>query len=232
VAGDFTNATTEIMGTLEEVLTDMSDNYELNELGLAEKIVDAQKDVSHKQIEAVGLVVEKKQSGESSISDEETQDLVFKTIVKMTKDVEISGTSTNKIMNDVSTVTLTASGTVKVTSSTESVADVKIQVEKANETIQGEMENAIQLAGDGQLLEALEKVKQVNDINSEIRQVVAKVNQDIKIGVNEANLNTATNDKPENSGVDVVGTSATVNPVQVDLSGFEGSSNTVTSVIK
>jgi hypothetical protein len=202
VAVQLANTTGEIVNTLDEALANVSADTTTNSesAGIVNQIVGTQKMAAVKSMEAIGVVVEKQQSGEINLSDSDVQNMVITAIDQVTTDSGAANVMAEKVgstdsMMTVSTTTLEVNSSTPVstttailqslgsvvqcsenctTSTIEGQVSVSDTVNKANDAIKVEMDSAKQMAVNGQPLEALEKAKQVNMVSLDIKEAMVK----------------------------------------------------------
>ena len=207
VATQMTITTVEVVNTLNQVLVNLpsvNSATSTETVQLVGKIVNAQQEVSNKNIEAVGLVVEKQQKGEINLTNDETQKLVIEAI-SQTTDAMSPAVSTDKLENTSAGAVLTSVQNIIITTNTMSMASTSTidnlseamggcktncavnnaagsvsgstVVQKVNDAIKVEVDTAKQMAQGGQLLEALQVAKQVSEVSGEIKQAVVMAAQ-------------------------------------------------------
>jgi len=176
--------TNAIVLTLNEV---SKETAVANDVQLTKEVVETTKVVNDVGIKAVEEVVQKQSSGDLVASKEEVQNLVSQKIDTVLKDSKASGDTIAQVTLPVPIVTSTpvvllvpTSTAAAVASTTKEIANAVQKVNEKTVAVEGTLKEAKQLVQNGELVEAMQKVKEANQVTQEAKQVVVEAQKAVK----------------------------------------------------
>jgi len=164
-------------------------------------VSEAKKLAKDTSLTAVEAVVQKKAEGKVVISEEEVKIMVEEEISGVLGDSDENKKNVDKVAQEVVTdeageETVVVTSTLSVVTSTEEIVSVTTvvvsttvkemvdevvkTVGEAGEVVKGDLAEAQDLVDNNQLLEAIQKVKEANDVSNEAEKVVGEVKKVVK----------------------------------------------------